>query len=381
MEISFIILFHNQWEITKQTIDTLIDSLEKSVLSHSEIIVVDNGSELEAYKALISIVHQYVLQKIPIRCLRLDENMGYPVGINFGLSKSQGQYIAVLNSDLIFTKGWLEPLLHALKEEPKRGLVGPYLSNATGEQHVGYTETDVSKIHQYSATFMKQLAQTLPTYRLIGACMVLKREVLDAVGGNDFWFGAGHFDDDDWCIRIRLAGYQLGLVKNSFVYHIGSGSFSKAKLDFQLCIYNNKQKFMTKWQLDTLEQVKELSLLKDQYSRAFNYIPLDQTIDTASFRMDGYLIVVDWLNKEVAWEKTIKELMKRCPEMHLYAWIPQQYFTCDVSDSSRLHWITDNIPHSELGNFIGGFKGVVRVANDFVNRYILSIAKTLDQIG
>ena len=82
---SFVILCYNKWELTKQAITTLIESLS---ISHKkkeiELIIVNNGSDDETKEGIEQIKKLYS-HEIEIVPVHLKENMGYSVGINMGL--------------------------------------------------------------------------------------------------------------------------------------------------------------------------------------------------------------------------------------------------------------------------------------------------------
>ncbi len=86
--------------------------------------------------------------------------------------------------------------------------------------------------------------------RLIGYCMLIKKEVIDKVGLLDEIFTPGNFEDDDYSLRMRKAGYKLMLCKNSFIHHFGSASFEKISKEFSELLIKNRKKFFEKWGFD-----------------------------------------------------------------------------------------------------------------------------------
>lgn len=70
----------------------------------------------------------------------------------------------------------------------------------------------------------------------------MKREVFEKVGPLDERFSPGNFEDEDYCLRIRLAGYKLMLCKDTFIQHFGSASFSGDPSAFSNLLQENEQK-------------------------------------------------------------------------------------------------------------------------------------------
>ncbi|MNR61307.1 hypothetical protein D3C85_1830300 [compost metagenome] len=71
------------------------------------------------------------------------------------------------------------------------------------------------------------------------------------IGLLDEQFSPGHFEDDDYCYRARLAGYRIVIAKDSFVYHHGSASFIRNDQEaVDRLLKRNRQLFMNKWGVD-----------------------------------------------------------------------------------------------------------------------------------
>lgn len=89
---------------------------------------------------------------------------------------------------------------------------------------------------------------------LCGFAMLIKREILDLVGGMDEMFSPGYYEDTDLSLRIGKKGYRLLVCKNSFIYHAGSQSF-RTRDDLEEIQERNMQYLISKWGLDYLTAV------------------------------------------------------------------------------------------------------------------------------
>ena len=81
-------------------------------------------------------------------------------------------------------------------------------------------------------------------------CAALRRRTWDQVGPLDERFGIGMFEDDDYCVRIRNAGYMIVTAEDCFIHHFGNGSFGKMPSESTRGLFEeNRAYFESKWKL------------------------------------------------------------------------------------------------------------------------------------
>ena len=85
---------------------------------------------------------------------------------------------------------------------------------------------------------------------LVGLCLAVRRSVHDEIGGFDPAFGIGTFEDNDLCYRILRSGYRLVLARRSYVFHFGSKTMERIKVNMQELLAQNHRKFLRKWSRD-----------------------------------------------------------------------------------------------------------------------------------
>ena len=79
-------------------------------------------------------------------------------------------------------------------------------------------------------------------------CVAMRREVYEKVGPLDEQFGIGMFEDDDYAIRMRRAGYRLLCVDDVFIHHKGRASFSLLDSNsYDRAFAENRNRFEAKW--------------------------------------------------------------------------------------------------------------------------------------
>ncbi|MFT9495200.1 glycosyltransferase [Anaerosolibacter sp.] len=240
MKTSIVILTFNQLHYTKLCIDSIRKYTDKETY---EIIVVDNHSTDGTV--------EWLKVQGDIQTIFNVENLGFPIGCNQGLAMAQGDNILLLNNDVIVTPHWLSNLTVCLYSSERIGAVGAVSNSCSNYQTIPITYKNIEEMIPFAEKnniLNKGHWEERP--RLIGFCLLIKKDVVDKIGLLDERFSPGNFEDDDYCYRIRQAGYQLMLCKDVFIHHFGSASFSKSRQTFNDILTINRKKFMEKWGFD-----------------------------------------------------------------------------------------------------------------------------------
>ncbi len=241
--VSIIILALNQLEHTR----ACLASLAAHTPAPHEVIVVDNGSTdgtkefLEAWQA----------GQANHLVIRNRENAGFAAGNNQGLALAKGEVIILLNNDTIVTEGWSHRMLGVLSRHPDTGIVGPMSNFVSGPQLVRQVDyTDTAGLPAFAARLTAEhQGQSLEIARAVGFCLAVRRQVIEAIGGLDDRFGLGNFEDDDFCLRARLAGFRIRVAQDAFVHHTGSQTFKGANINYRDAMRGNWALFKAKWKL------------------------------------------------------------------------------------------------------------------------------------
>ena len=83
--------------------------------------------------------------------------------------------------------------------------------------------------------------------RLVGFCLLIRKEVLEMIGGLDEGYKTGNYEDDDLCLRSCVAGYRNIIARDVFVHHFGSMTFRENSLDYSETMNVNRTYFLQKW--------------------------------------------------------------------------------------------------------------------------------------
>ena len=166
---------------------------------------------------------------LPIRLLQMPRNLGYAPANNAGLRAARGAYVALLNSDVFPTEpGWGTMLVMRLAADPTLGAVGPLLLYEDGTvQHQGMTLEPLAEFADWRFPTHPRKGKRplpgrdlLPAEAITGACMMLRRTDMMALGGLDEAYAIGDFEDADLCARLAANGQVCAVDPGVRMYHL-----------------------------------------------------------------------------------------------------------------------------------------------------------------
>lgn len=218
MTLSIIILAYRDPALLRLCLKSLARSLAGTDMSY-EVVVVDNATSPET----ANVVRAEFADAFPaIRLIPLVRNTGYTYGVNTGLRAATGEYLFVLNHDIIMQPDTCQRLVTYLREHPSVGLVGPRLLNFDDSQQDScfrfYTPL-VIPARRLPLPFTKRL---LSRFRMedttisgptavdwvSGAAFATSRTAMEQVGTLDERF-FHYFSDVDWAWRFWEHGYSV----------------------------------------------------------------------------------------------------------------------------------------------------------------------------
>lgn len=228
--VSIIVPTRDALALTRKCVDSI---LAKTTYSRFEILVVDNQSvDPEALNYLAQIDG-----KNGIRVLRYDRPFNYSAINNFAMRHARGEVLCLLNNDTeVISPDWLEEMVGHLLQ-PKVGVVGAKLYFPDGRvQHAGDTVGPGGCANHLHAFIEREdpgycnramLAQELSA--VTAACMVVWKSVYEKLRGLDEKNLPVAFNDVDFCLRVRKAGYRVVWTPHAELYHHESVSRGKDK--------------------------------------------------------------------------------------------------------------------------------------------------------
>jgi len=296
--VSIVMLTYNALDYTKQCMESIKDSTSYP----HEIIFVDNASTDGTRPYLEKLVRD----NANYRLVANKTNRGFAAGNNQGMAIAKGDYLLLLNNDVLVSEGWLERLVACGQADGSIGLVGPLTNWISGWQRVlDVPYSDPAEFPAYAARIAeKQAGSYTPRRRIAGFAMLIKRSLYERIGGLDERFGSGNYEDDDYCLRAADAGYAIMVAEDVFLHHFGSKSFKDNRIDYVDAIRRNKQLFVEKWpgvDLDELmEKTGRLTELNKQLNRlAHEKIKTGE--DREAEELFSRILVTNPLDQEALW--------------------------------------------------------------------------------
>lgn len=223
--LSVIIVNYNSGALTHACIESL--QLHEDVES-TEIIVVDNCSNDDSVAFLRADFPE-------ITVIANKENRGLAAGVNQGIKAARGDYLLLLNPDIIVLDGAVNKLKQYLLNHSSVGVVGGKLLSPNGKLQnsafrfykpltvlyrrtwLGTTAAGKREVDRFlMKDYDHQTARTVGW--LMGSCYLLNHKAVDEVGGMDERFFL-YFEDVDWCRRFWQKGWQVVYVPEAQFSH------------------------------------------------------------------------------------------------------------------------------------------------------------------
>jgi GT2 family glycosyltransferase/2-polyprenyl-3-methyl-5-hydroxy-6-metoxy-1,4-benzoquinol methylase/tetratricopeptide (TPR) repeat protein len=235
------------WNCLAETRNCVESLRAVPVTASWECVLVDNGSTdgTGEWMAELAASDQR------FRVVSNEKNEGFARACNQGIAASlanECEFVVLLNNDTVVTPGWLDRLVWAAMFSPDVGLVGPVSNFVSGPQLVPASYEGASGLMAYAAERATAYAGKLSEVdRLVGFCLLIKREVIESIGALDERFGMGLWEDDDLCRRTREAGFRCMICPSCFVHHKGNATFKAHDVDQTELYAANEALYREKW--------------------------------------------------------------------------------------------------------------------------------------
>jgi GT2 family glycosyltransferase len=188
-KVFIIILHYKNWNDTNEC----LKSLEDLDYDSFEKIVVDNDKE----------------------------NRGFAGGNNIGIKQAlegDAKYILLLNNDTVVDKNFLKKLIKVGESDEKIGILGPTIYEyKTNKIH--FAGGKINRLYtkgKHITVISEQ--RTMNSDYITGCCLLIKRKVIEKIGlmPEDYFL---YFEDADWCLKARKAGFKCVAVSTAKIWH------------------------------------------------------------------------------------------------------------------------------------------------------------------
>ncbi|XZF12693.1 glycosyltransferase family 2 protein [Chitinophagaceae bacterium MMS25-I14] len=307
-----------------------------------DVVVVDNASTDDTL--------QYVQDNFPqAHTLQIAVNRGFANGYYEGLRQVQAKYYILLSADFEVTHGWFPPLLHAMQKYPGLAACQPKIRYWRERDFFEYAGAGGGFMDKWGYLFCRgrifndlekdlgQYDDDIEVFWASGGCLMVRADLYHQLGGLDADLYA-HMEEVDLCWRMKNAGYKIGYVGKSTVYHVGGsvityGSPQKLYYNFRnslILLLKNETRARLIWLFPlrlVLDGVAGLQLLaKGKFKEV-------ATIIKAHFHFYGS--IGKWMRhrKEAKRHVTTRNKAGIYPRSIIW-----QYFALGKKQFSKLNW-------------------------------------------
>lgn len=255
--LSVIAVNYNSSALLKECLSSLISAAEGIPV---EFIVIDSGSKEADADNLRT------LERDNVRVIFSRETLSYSAAVNRGVKNTEGDFILITNPDVLYMPGSIRNMLNALSELPQCGAVGPRtwwdekmtfllpFSELITPGSIIKAELMRKSVILREIIMRRWIRKALKYWlskkplkqeMLSGACIMTSRNIFNIIGGFDETFPL-YFEDTDWCLRVREAGYRLYMTPDAGIIHYYNQSgkqdmaASRQRYDYSLNKYLNK---------------------------------------------------------------------------------------------------------------------------------------------
>jgi GT2 family glycosyltransferase len=211
-QVSIVIPVHGKLAYTLACLRSLARYGAKAAF---EVIIVDDASPDDSARVLA--------QVDGLRLLCNPHNLGFIDSCNAGAAAARGEYLLFLNNDTQVTAGWLDALLDCFSERPDCGIAGARLVYPDGRlQEAGglvFADGSCWNTGRFEVRDALAYQYRRRTDYVTGACLLIRREVFDRVGGFDTRYRPAYYEDTDLAFAVRQLGLEVYYEPASTVIH------------------------------------------------------------------------------------------------------------------------------------------------------------------
>lgn len=296
-KVSFVVPLYNNVDQSKLMFRSLVDSLPPGLIF--EIILIDDAS-IDSTQIWLDSVSDSNVKKLYNK-----KNIGYAASNNIAINHADGSYLVLINNDLLFAVGWLEPMIEILESTSlNAGIVGnvQYRISDQSLDHAGI-ELDLNGQFKHGHQILDHKAYA-KCFAVTGACMLIRKDDFLNLGGFDEGYINGG-EDLDLCFSLNRLGKNIYVSFDSKIGHHVSLSRDRSSIQNEI----NSSRVQAKWRgLLKSELSKKWAsvLLNNDHQQLKTYIDGDLTEDfIASPHSASRILAEHFLGREESRWKTL----------------------------------------------------------------------------
>jgi len=230
MDVSIILVTYNSEKYVSNCLNSLVKAFQN--IEH-EIFIIDNQSIDQTKRLIKECGNSAVL-------IENNENWGFARAVNIGLKKSSGEFILLINPDIIVNSDSLLPLIDFMRKNPKIGICGGRLENEDGS--LQYSKGSFPSLS--STIFRTFLPRPMRKYHLrgynkrgkcdwvTGSFMLTRKCLMEEIGGLDENYFV-YYEDVDYCLQIQKRGWLTYYFPETTASHLNPHAISKRTIEIE----------------------------------------------------------------------------------------------------------------------------------------------------
>lgn len=243
-KVSVIVLTYNNLKLNRYCINSI---LHQTAYPNYELIVIDNLST----DGTVDYLKELEQENHPrLKIIFNNENSGFAGGNNKAIEASDGKYVVLLNNDTVVTRGWLTSMVKHMEKDPQCGMVGAVTNSIGNGAMVGAVYRNLNELARFAYAYTQVHNNEIyrDVDRLALFCTMIRRDILEQHGMLDSGYKVGMFEDDDFAMLVRQAGYHFYAVEDCYIHHVNNASFKKLHPEeYQNIFDTNRARYEKKW--------------------------------------------------------------------------------------------------------------------------------------
>jgi len=248
-----------------------IEAIGKNVDYPFELIVVNNNSTDGTKEFLDEFAYEYLKDNQNYKgyhVIHNDTNRYLAGAINDGVVSSVGDYISIVANDIVVPQNMYKFMIEKLDEDKSIGAIGPWYTEDARALLLDHTDLYYS-VNRFITTAPKE-DKILNSWHF-SVCHIMRRDVWEKVGLWDEKLKT-HCNDNDWGIRLELAGYKAVTYKKYLCYH-HYGSLGRKQIHGESIVAKNDTRyFYEKWGIYSHQKTNEIPENIKEVARKGNYL-------------------------------------------------------------------------------------------------------------
>ena len=197
--------------------------------------------------AVVKWVKKILRENNNFKCIENAEDLGFSAESNQGIRAASGEYLLLLDPDVVVSENWLSGMTGCLKSTRDVGVVGPMTDIGFGFQNKEFAQS-FGRLYKH---------RRIPARQVAGSCIMFKRIFVDDVGLFDEDMKSKGIAVEDFCLRAELVGYSNLIAGDVFIPKHASKKIGKKANKDRIEIIEDKRRFDEKW--EAIEQNSVLS--------------------------------------------------------------------------------------------------------------------------